>query len=209
LTLFRAETNDRKDLYGGMREFKALVSKLNRSDLTDRTKLEDIVPHFNEHDRRLSLSDTDGRVHGTMEGVGPIICYKLEEAELGSWAKLPKIIHIYAKLSARSQVQSLYGILDKSSRKYAIMEDVSSLQTLASMVQARNLPPRSTDRVRIAWEIANTVAYLHQVGILLKSLSDSSVSIKEVQNEIRPIVTDLESARLVGFLYFLYSSSHR
>lgn len=191
------ESNRRSEFYGDIRAFEDYMAQIDRVDLSAVRNLRDVVPHFSEYDRRLSLRDEGGQIRGTMADAGPIICHVLEEAELGGWAKLPKIIHIYTKLSARLQVQKLYGILEKGVQRYAIMEDLSLLPTLASMVENGEMLSL-TDRLRIAWEIANTIAYLHQVGILIKSLSDTTVSLKTVANEIRPIITDLESARLVA-----------
>lgn len=147
------------------------------------------VPHYSEHDRRLNLySNNADQLRGTLEGVGPIICHEIQG--IGS-LKLPKIIRIYRMISERVQVQGFYGVLERSGSTYSIMQDLESEPTVASgTLLSISL------RLRAAYEIASTMAYLHQVGILLKSLSDTTVSI-QMLDEPRPVITDLESARSV------------
>jgi serine/threonine protein kinase len=160
--------------------------------------IRDLVPHFNEFDRRINVHTNEAnQLQGTLEYEQPVVCLALEDTSLGGVAALPKVAHIYSRLSARVQVQRFYGFYEKSAQKYAIMEDLSSTSTLGSAIQHKNLPSLSS-RLRMAFEIASTMAYLHQVGLLLKSLSDSTVSLKVVDGQLRPIVTDLESARMVS-----------
>lgn len=53
-------------------------------------------------------------------------------------------------------------------------------------------------RLRLCYEIALAVAYLHSVHIVVKVLSEESIFIKQVKGELIPALSDLEYARLVG-----------
>src|SRR5947207_8626607 len=163
----------------------------------DPVNLRELVPHFSEYDRRLALENTNAGIAGSLDGVGRIVCFELGETDLGH--SFPRVVHVYCRIAARVNVQGFYGILEKSGRNYAIMEDLSTDMTLDDIVQVGTLPSLPA-RLRVALELANTMAFLHRAGLLLKSLSGTTVVLKMINGEIRPVITDLESARLVGHL---------
>jgi len=163
----------------------------------------DLVPHYNEHDRRIYVkSDPDGQLRGLLQEKKPIICQDMEGEGISAWPApgVTRIAHIYHRLSQRIQVQSFYGIYEEANRKYAIMEDLSDASTLNSAVRNPTEPVSVSVRLHLVLDLANTMAYLHRVGILLKSMSDSTVFLKLVNGEYRPIITELEAARLVNDL---------
>lgn len=182
----------KEDVVEIKRETIAVASTVR--SLPDPVNLRDLVPHFNEYDRRLTLKNTSVGLMGSLHGVGRVMCFELDETELGH--RFPRVIHVYSRIAARVNVQGFYGILEKSGRKYAIMEDLSTEMSLDATLQVGALPSLSA-RLRVAFELANTMAFLHRAGLLLKSLSGTTVVLKMIDGEIRPVITDLESARLV------------
>ena len=157
--------------------------------------LQTLVRHFTEHDRRLSLNEErKDQITGVLENVGPIVCLKINEAGLGT--NLPRVVHVYSRIAARVQVQGFYGTLEKGGNKYAVMEDLGSASNLEVAIKNASLS-KLCDKVRVAYELAITMAYLHQAGLLLKNLCDNTVFVRVVGGKPRPTITDLESARLV------------
>src|SRR5258708_2856203 len=54
--------------------------------------------------------------------------------------------------------------------------------------------------LRLAYELANTVAYLHSVGIIVKNISDTNVVVVKLEggSRLQPRLTNLEQARRVS-----------
>lgn len=190
-------SEQRVKFYDELRSIGNDVSKIKQMSLGTVADVLDTIPHFSEYDRRINiLQDVGGQLRCNLSEIGPIVCYEMDESELGAWPKLHKIIQVYSRISERVQVQGFYGILQKGPNKYAMLEDISSEPTLASAIASSALPSISV-RLRMAYDIASTMAYLHQVGMLLKCLSDTTVILKMKNGEVQAMITNLESARLV------------
>ena len=196
----------RIQIYDELRNVRQDISAI-KQNFFSRANIRDLVAHYNEYDRRINVHyDGHNILRGTLDNEQLITCFEYRDTGIGALPNLPRIAHIYNRISARVQLQGFYGIYETAGRKYSIMEDLSSWPTLSSSIQQVAIPSLLT-RLRMAYEIANTMAYLHQVGMLLKSLSDATVYLKVVNGEEKPIITDLESARLV-LIASIQISSH-
>jgi hypothetical protein len=60
-----------------------------------------------------------------------------------------------------------------------------------------------TRRLRLCYEIALSVAYLHSVSIVVKVISTKSIYLREVNGDLIPVLTNLEYARQVPYSYTL------
>lgn len=191
---WRDQTEDRQLLYNEVKTIGVDVGNLTTfaTDILVSNK----VPHFDEYDSRIKVKfNKETNVGtGTFKDVNPIICLPLT-AEAAK-PMLPKVLQIYHKISARIQVQRLYGVLRMKEGNYSIMEDLTKCKTLAEHIK-ENEPVTLLQQLNWGYQIANTMAYLHNVGIVLKVLSDESVVMQDVNGTLRPVLTDLALARLV------------
>ena len=107
-------------------------------------------------------------------------------------------VEIYKRISVGALVQSFYGICERNGKKYAVMEDLRNQPTLAVAIESKLLPNDGSTRMRIAYDLANTIAYLHSVGIIIKSMSDDTVVLRRLDGgTFQPCLTNLETARMV------------
>ena len=107
-------------------------------------------------------------------------------------------VEVYKRISVGALVQSFYGICERNGKKYAVMEDLRNQPTLAVAIKSNLLPNDSPTRTRIAYDLANTLAYLHSVGIIIKSMSDDNVVLRKLDGgNFQPCLTNLETARMV------------
>jgi len=110
----------------------------------------------------------------------------------------PRIILNYSRLSISLHVQRFFGIFTDSTGDYAVMEDLTRAHRLQDALKdVRFVSSSSRQKLRLCYEIANTVAFLHSVELVVKVISDSSIYIVYKDTEMLPIFSDLESARSV------------
>jgi hypothetical protein len=69
--------------------------------------------------------------------------------------------------------------------------------TLASVLVSEDRPSFSS-RLKMAHDLANTVAYFHATGLLVKVLSDTSIVFRKRNGERELCLTNVEQARLVS-----------
>jgi hypothetical protein len=87
------------------------------------------------------------------------------------------------------------------------MKDLRKCPTLGVAIRDGNLPQSVLERLGVAHDIAKTVEYLHSVEVLVKRLSDKTVVLSSDYGTITPYLTDLERARLVCALSFIYRTA--
>jgi serine/threonine protein kinase len=157
---------------------------------------------FQEGDQRLNIVPEGPGFSGTFEGRA-IVLANINEDEMKVGRSGSRHVEIYKRISVGALVQSFYGIYERNGKKYAVMEDLRNEPTLARAIEDGLLPDDATARIRIAYELANTLAYFHSVGILIKSLSDDTVVLRKlVDGTFQPCLTNLETARMVRILRF-------
>lgn len=163
---------------------------------------------FSETDSRLKLELEPGaQLHDGIKGhlhipnAGRVQCLEMVDENSTAGVQLPRLINIYSRISQRTAARTFWGVLDHSGRGYAVMESVDDSTRLEDALHSGEFAQLDlVGRLRFAWEICSSVAYFHSVNILLKSLSSQNVYIRPPRSEsdhIRPILTDLENARLV------------
>jgi serine/threonine protein kinase len=151
-------------------------------------------------DERLRLVCDESGTSGTLEGKA-IVLADVNEDEMRVGGRGSRHVEIYKRISVGTFVQSFYGICERDGKKYAVLEDLRKEPTLAVAIQ-NSLLSDETQRLRVAYDLANTMAYFHSVGILLKSLSDDSVVLRRLDDgTLQPCLTNLETARMVRCLF--------
>ena len=155
---------------------------------------------FAENDNRLRLtSDSRGaRFVGTLDGAGPVVCIEAKAANAYG-AGGSTHTEIYKRISRGTLVQAFYGIWMHDGKHFAVMEDLTDQPSLAKAIATKQVPAGLT-RLRIVYQLANTVAYFHSVGIILKSLSDEMVVLRNFDqlDKVQPCLTEIQRARMVG-----------
>lgn len=129
-----------------------------------------------------------------------------------AWSKweVPRLLSIYAILSKSVNVHRFFGVFSDETGHYTVMEDLegpkSSFVCLQDALSYDKIAELSrTRRLRLCYEIALSVAYLHSVNIVVKVISTKSIYLREVEGELIPVLTNLEYARQV--LQLFYSSA--
>jgi serine/threonine protein kinase len=156
---------------------------------------------FSDGDPRLQITGDFDDINGvaaTLVNVGLVVCKEVKNDDLkGRWGS--RQAEIYHRISTGTLVQHFYGIAELHGSRYAVMEDLREGLTMAMAIESNQLPEPLT-RLRLAYEIANTVAYLHSVGIIIKNISDNNIVLKKGGEgmQFRPCLTNLEEARLVS-----------
>ena len=108
--------------------------------------------------------------------------------------ELPNIADNYKKISKRIWFQSFWDIFEISGERYSIMDDLSSSKRLFSAIEYEGAAS-PVNRLQMAYGSANAITYLHQVGIILKGLTDATIYVKVRDGMTIPTITDLESAQ--------------
>jgi serine/threonine protein kinase len=158
---------------------------------------------------RISFRDGDPRLEITgqleesdytavLQGCGRVICKEIRSDDIRSgWGS--RHVEIYQCISIGTFVQSFYGIAELDGKCFAVMEDFRNDQTIAAAIESRDTyGPLAC--IRFAYELANTVAYLHSVGIIIKNISDTNVVVVKLEggSRLQPRLTNLEQARRVS-----------
>jgi hypothetical protein len=161
---------------------------------------------FPEGDPRLeqiSHLDKSQDLPASLKDVGPVICKAIKNNEIRSGRGGSRHVEIYRLISTRELVEVFYGIAELGGKRYAVMEDLRDEPTLAAIIHSKELDrdvPLS--RLRLAYEVASAVAYLHSVDIVVKNISDVNIVLKRLTPEdgrrFRPCLTNLEEARTVS-----------
>jgi len=180
-----------------------------RSVLNRLTKQESIIT---EPVERLKDVTAISEVNVTQEGRPPghsefrgalgkgsaVLCVPLKSLYK---EETPKLILNYSCLSASLHVQRFFGVYRDNTGQYAVMEDLQrelGVFTLKDAFREIGFTSSSSQRrLRLCYEIANTVAYLHSVNLVVKVISECSIFIRFKKNEMLPIFSNLESARSV------------
>jgi len=115
-------------------------------------------------------------------------------------------------------VQEFLGLLETPVGVYAVLENLEAANDVFSIkdVLARDdfvSTTILTKKLRLCYEIVNTVAYMHSVNLVVKVITDEFVFVRFKDNQLWPIFTNLECARNVlvplGWLTIVYLSHRR
>lgn len=147
-----------------------------------------------------------GDLLGSLHDGRKVVCRLLQQSrpELEQW--IPKPAKIYGLLAEETQVQGYFGILERNNHYYNVWEDLSDLPNLYQWLKLKGIPNKLT-ALRVAYEISTTMAYFHSVQILLKTLNDESVIIRDRDGSEVPVLTGVERARMVRRLELIRGNS--
>jgi len=113
----------------------------------------------------------------------------------------PRLISIYAEISRVVNIQRFFGLFHEASSNtyYAVMEDLDAPFVLLKDALSNQLIAEASpiQRLRLSYEIALAVSYLHSLNIVVKVISEKSFYIRKIGSEFVPVLTNLEFARLV------------
>lgn len=139
-------------------------------------------------------SDDASIKRGTIDGVGKVICYKIALT-----SSMPEFLMIYKNIQSGAYVQRLYGTVKLQDDYYVVMQDLDDNQTLAAACQDGGLPDTPLSRISLAYDLAKTMAWYHHAQLLLKSVSDHTVVLQQLNSgRLAPFLTKLQNARHVG-----------
>lgn len=189
-------------------DFTSLMAVIDARDRAIATKMLGVEVSFRVDDGRFqvlaSISDHPPRLSATLDGTR-VICIPSLTGTKHHSSRLPRLIRIYLKISALTLVQPFYGIAETSdtrARHWAVMQDLSPYQALGQAIQAKTLPNNIFARLKIAYELSKTVAYLHSVNIVIKCMTDASIILRPVGNDggtdFEPVLTNLDESREVS-----------
>jgi hypothetical protein len=175
-----------------------LQSLPGRLSAEQRLKLLEHIPRVPETDIILH-DETRGWVNGTrasLRTTGDHV--QLIKMSLKSW-DAPKLVQIYTTLSASVSIQRLFGILQVPlSGSFAVMEDVEKPPFLPLTESFEKLANTLfIQRLRICYDLALTVAVLHETKRVIKVLSDSSIFLRDDNGQLTPILAKLADSRRV------------
>jgi hypothetical protein len=150
-----------------------------------------------------TLNETRGFADGThasLKTTGDKV--KLIKMSLKSW-DAPKLVQIYATLSGSVSIQRLFGILHVSANSsYAVMEDLEEPPFLPLTQSFKLLADTPfIQRLRICYDLALTVAVLHETKRVIKVLSDSSIYLRDDNGQLTPVLANLADSRLVYLVH--------
>jgi hypothetical protein len=118
----------------------------------------------------------------------------------------PRLVSIYAGLSSALHVEEFFGILKTPAGEYAVLEDLEAASEVFPIKKVvsleRFVSATELSKLRACYEIANTVAYLHSVHVVVKVISDDFVFLRFAEDQLAPIFSNLECARNVLCLEF-------
>jgi hypothetical protein len=125
----------------------------------------------------------------------PVLFQKM----LGISQRLPRLVQIYEKIGSIARVQQLYAVSSVETQLYALMQKVEDDRRLGSMIKSEEMCEMSfAHRLSFAYELAATVSALHGSGLLVKVISDMTISVQEgPQGQILPLLSGLGNAREV------------
>lgn len=143
-------------------------------------------------DIKFDYGASNGR--GCINGVGAVVCYQIPTLSFTQ-----KNLEVYRNIQAGAYVQRLYGTLEVNSRYYAVMEDLEGGTTLARACHGGALPRTMLERIGLAYDLAKTMAWYHKAELLLRSITDTTVILRELSSgKICPFLTRLHNSRHVS-----------
>lgn len=129
---------------------------------------------------------------GQVAGYGAVECRRLDDSLMSRHA-----LQLYQDFQRGAHIQTIHGIAEINKQEYVIMQDCSGLQTLKSWRADASRILILRDRIRIAYDVAQSVAWLHGGGLLLKFLTETFIRLCNDGNS-HPILTQLGYARCVS-----------
>lgn len=136
---------------------------------------------------------------GVLKSGEKVVCVPLQTMYR---EETPRIVSVYSSLSVSLHVQRFFGLLEEPGNKqFAVMEDLLRQTDVRPFKDARTKDILTSAsqlcKIRLCYEIVNTVAYLHSVKLVVKIISGSSIYLRFSNDDILPIFANLESARSV------------
>lgn len=115
--------------------------------------------------------------------------------------KTDKRLSIYKNLSGTASIQKLFGVYSTDQSMYAVMEELESdgspfLRLDKALTSSVSKLSR-TRKILLCQEIASVVWYLHSLNYVVKIISDKCIFVRERNDTLVPVFTNLEFARSV------------
>ncbi|PNP60526.1 hypothetical protein THARTR1_00550 [Trichoderma harzianum] len=169
-----------------------------KPDCFSSASVVELLPEFQEKDFTFALESKDGLIkRGTVNGGCRIVCYKFELT-----GSMPELLKIYNSIQAGAYVQRLFGTVKLNEKYYVVMQDLEGGKTLASACKDGSLPDTPLARVSLAYDIVKTMAWYHNVQLLLKPISDHTIALKKLSSgRLAPFLTKLQNSTYCDVRY--------
>lgn len=142
----------------------------------------------------VAMTAESGVTSCSIAGVGKVALRRLSQTHLTAI-----YLQTYRNIQAGAYVEKFYGVFEVKGAAFAVLQDLSAEPTLAQMCANGTLPTDFGDRLNLCCDISKSVAWFHRAEIQVKSLSDTDIVMSSSnESSLRPILTGLESSRLVG-----------
>jgi len=155
-------------------------------------------PDFTMSSRfKITFDPNTGDGKGEAEGIGAVVLKQIPQS-----GNILLYLNTYREIQAGAYVQKFFGTILVDNTLYAIMQDLSDGITLGQAIRSGSLADASpVNRLRIACDIAKSVAWFHAAEMLLKSLTEDSVILHKAEDgTIYPVLVDLQASRKVSIL---------
>jgi hypothetical protein len=122
------------------------------------------------------------------------ICYQFAEPKTAG-----KRLEIRNEIQFGAFIPRCFGVAEFDGKLYAVIEDLSPGTTLHQACEHHSLPASLIDRLRLAWNVAKSLAWIHKAELLLETMSDCSVVLREAKNgELLPYLNKVGILRHVS-----------
>lgn len=166
-----------------------------------RLRLAEVVATIRIDELCLTSMPQSGQVQfPVMYGDHHVICNLLDQDQQST----ARYVELYQNITKQnSLIQKYYGIAEipeNSGRLWIVLENLEPSPSLNHCLVSREMAGFDlAKRLKMSYEIAKTIAYLHQCGCVVKNLSDFSIHLRKTSmGDREPVLTNLKDFRKVG-----------
>ncbi|KAF8857493.1 hypothetical protein BDZ45DRAFT_803274 [Acephala macrosclerotiorum] len=131
---------------------------------------------------------------GITAELGSIECRKVSDTTASRRA-----LAMFQDLQYGAYVQAIHGFAKIDEDYYVVMQDCTHLLTLAEACKRGTIPGKlnQLNQVQLAFNVAQSIGWLHAGELVLKTLNDASIGLVEGKDDaLWPCITELEHVRL-------------
>ena len=116
-----------------------------------------------------------------------------------------KLLLTYGALCGAASIQTLHGLFTANDVEYAVMDELEGEETpfvrldgaYTANSKASVTGLSRNQRILLCHDISQIVLYLHNLGFVVKVVSDKSIFVMKNNDSLVPVLANLEQARSV------------